>query len=520
MLGASVARASPTLLTNEYQLAGANLVLADVGPETVVAVAPSQRAERHGDVGSLLAFGAGAPAPVARVRFGEVGGEFSGAIRFAASASREVVLGTGISYAYKGQLPSTYEALLSAPLGQRLLSAGLAGECPLTKQAREEFTEEGGPLSHTTIAASGDVVAYDSFGCVIVHDFASGLQRTIPLEAFLAPWGETRAGKRSVAGAGWASTLRLGGRLLAFRANPASPGGPAAVVVENIDSGEILYRAALPPDAWLGSQRVGPTFDIDSDGTLLVDDANSCTATVANVFAGRETHPLGIAACAVRRVLSGRALLLVPGRGEDRLLAWSSLQAPQANVIADLGRDGVLEPALAETDGASVVYAVSDCQAPRIYRAALEDAGTARTPPSRCPIRTARQATLTRSGLSLQISCPLGCEGGAEAQIGSRAELRRGQGSYVGPGGLPSYSLAPGGRQRLWLTEGWEELKPLLRQKTRLVRIVFDTNTPAGHSPFIFDDAYGATARELGVRSETNTVAILPVAIRLHIGRH
>lgn len=496
-LGVRDAHADPILVTRSFALAGDQGELALDGRGALIGTQPGDRALRAGDVGTVRLFQPGKPPTVVgRVAFTPTNSEFGGSMSFAASPSRIVLLGSGVS-SFKGVVDTWHEALLSGPLGGPLQTQGIASECPLPEVPRRTFGEERGPVNHVAVAVSGEVVAYDSFDCVIAHDFGSDMQRVISAERYTGL-------------PGWGTILRVSGRLLAYRASAASPRGLSSVVIDDIDSGQELYRTQLPADYRIGGQLLGPTFDIQSDGTLVVADARTCTALVTRITQAT-TRPLGVRACAVRRVTSGRALLVVPGPQHHRMLAWTPLQAPRAHVIADLGPSGVLEPALADMDEKTVLYALSGCQAPSIYRASLLQAGTPPSPPSRCPVRIARRATLTPNGLFVRIACPLGCEGNADATAGTLRDRRHGKGGYVGPDGLPHFSLAPGRSENLQLVEVPEELDPFIHDGAGLVRLGFEVAAPPSSSPMLFGDEHGETARSLGVRSTTSETVIVPV---------
>jgi len=46
---------------------------------------------------------------------------------------------------------------------------------------------EAGIPAHSSIAIDGELAGYDSYGCLVVQDFATGLKRVIPLPATLDP---------------------------------------------------------------------------------------------------------------------------------------------------------------------------------------------------------------------------------------------------------------------------------------------------------------------------------------------
>jgi hypothetical protein len=517
LLGAPAADGEPTLVTNVHPLSSADGQLATAGPTTLVA--GSERPAGESEVNVVRSFAAGhPPAVLARVELKPDNPEgFSDSQTFAASSTRIVVLVDGSGAIYKGTGRAVYvrleAGLLGAPLQQ------LPGECPLSQTQFEGYEEQGFPWSHSAVALDGEVVAYDSYDCLFVADLAAGgPQRVIALGAPLDPIRRELFAKKYLRLTGWETRLRVAGRLVAYRANPTGAGGGAAVVVYDIDTGRALYSVPLPAESELGGFAIGPSFDVQSDGTLVIADALRCTASVSTI-ARPLPRPLGIPACAVRGLRGGRVLLVVPGPGQDRLLAWSPLESPSAHVIADVGRFGTLEATPAETDGASVAYAIAGCEAPSIYRAPLSEPGTPPTAPSRCPVRVDGHATLTAKGLSVHLRCPLGCEGSVESRFGTRRQLSRGRGRALGERLSAFYSLAPGRAKALTLLSAEYAAtveRTLVRDRSRVVKLELTTQTPASNSPLLRE---GEDAHKLGVVAEQRTHLIIPIDVRLHTRR-
>jgi hypothetical protein len=528
LIGAPVADGEPTLVTNVHPLVGLVGQLAVVGSTTLVA--GSEGSVESSDVSVVRSFAAGRrPSVLVRVEIRPGNPEgVSNSLAFAASPARIVALDQGSWTTYKGTGWSRVSRVEAGPLGARLQQ--LTGECPLSNTQFAGYEEGGSPWDHSAVALDGEVLAYDSYYCLFVADLsAPGTARVIALPAPLEPIEQERLAKKYVRHTGWETPLRVAGRLVAYRANPPTAGANAAVVVYDIDSGRVLYSVPLPAEDEIGEFAIGPSFEVQSDGTLVIADARTCTASVSTI-AQPVPHPLGIPACAVRGLHEGRALLVVPGPARHRLLAWSPLESPFAHLIADVGRFGVLEAAPAVTDGASVVYAMAGCEAESIYRAPLSQPGMPPAVASSCPVRIGGHATLTAKGLSVHLRCPLGCEGHVESLFGTRTQLRRGRGqplpepfpsqSTAEPLGEPpaaSYSLTPGQGTMLKLVpaEYVGALKrALAHYRSRLVKLELSTETPTSRSALAGEDA-----RKLGVVTPRRRNLVIPIDVRLHAGR-
>ena len=101
------------------------------------------------------------------------------------------------------------------------------------------FTSEAGIPAHSAIAVDGEVVAYDSYGCMVVQDFGNRPQTAGQLDATLSP-----VVKGTLQQLSEGTTLRVAGRLLAYRKNPPGGEGPASVVIYDIDTGGALSGPA------------------------------------------------------------------------------------------------------------------------------------------------------------------------------------------------------------------------------------------------------------------------------------
>ena len=244
-----------------------------------------------------------APETVASVTV-KLYGEGGHSLLFAASPSRIVVLDEGSNGGYKGAGGVPFERFESGPLGGLLgpLTEGCSLAPGLDRglaEGREEAIDR-----HTNIAVAGEVVAYDSFGCVMVQDYDSGLRRTIPLQATLDPFkphdslNPAHPIEYWLESGGWETKLRLAGRLIAYRANPPSGVGKAAVVVYDIDTGRDLYSAPLPRNYLQVGNILSPTFGLQADGTLVIADARTCTApSVLRRIQRLECCPFACARC-------------------------------------------------------------------------------------------------------------------------------------------------------------------------------------------------------------------------------
>jgi hypothetical protein len=159
--GAAGAGAYPTLVTSAYQLGGIEKPsLALDGDATLVGAF-----RRHGP-NVVRSFAPGQPSHVV-ARVSVLGG--SGEMLFAASRTRIALL----DVAYYEDGGGRLEALKSGLLGGTL--EPLPGECEFAPGLDEATTEAIPP--HSIVAVDGEVVAYDTYRCVIVRDFASGVTR-------------------------------------------------------------------------------------------------------------------------------------------------------------------------------------------------------------------------------------------------------------------------------------------------------------------------------------------------------
>jgi hypothetical protein len=502
---AASAHAQSTLVTDSYQLAGERSELALAGDATLVGSPDGETTNL------ILSFALGrAPQVIARARLRPVSGEFGDSMYFVASATRFVMLDQGSSFAYKGTGETRYEKLLSGALGAAALD--LSPGCGLAPSIDQEVGIEPGVPRHSALAIDGEVVVYDSFGCVMVRDFATGLERVIPLEATLAPV----VGK-SVQYLKLAQMLSVAGRLVAYRANQPDGEGPASVVVYDIDSDRQLYRVALAEAQPTSEDPERPTFALQSDGTLVIANPTTCQATVSTL-ATPAPSPLGVSACEVSALHDGRALLVTPGPGRDRSLAWTSLQAPALHPLADLGVGAALQPTPAQSDGSEVVYALAGCWAPSVYRTPLVEPGAPAKPPSDCPVSAPlHRVTLTAKALRFRLRCPLGCEGNLEAQLGTARQLRSKEGGESITGSLPNVSISPGGEKTFSLPcNAEEEAAPAARALARRLRrgvrlelgLDFHIDTPAGN------DLGDYEAQQLGVRFSESSHLTLPIRLQ------
>jgi hypothetical protein len=508
----SPASAAPILVTNTYPLAGeSDLALAGIA--TLVGT------EAGSDTNVVRSFTPGqAPKTIAKVTL-DLGAESGDSMRFSASPSRIVLFDQGVSYGYKGSEATYYETLESGSLGGPL--SNLTAGCELTPSLDETVSDEEGRIRpHTAIASDGEVVAYDSFGCVVVRDFASGLQRIIPLEATLDP-----VESNYLEYLPQSALLHVAGRLIAYRANPHGGEGPSSIVVYDIDTGSELYRVALPSEAQPEGRpdREAPTFDLQSDGTLLIADPAFCTATVSTI-ADPSPRALGIPACYVRGVRSGRALLVAPGPQDERLLEWTPLQAPAPHPIANLGKQGMLETVAPEMNETDVVYGLSGCY-PRVYRTTLTEPGAPPALPKSCPVLASTpHATLTSRSLRVSLHCPLGCHGSFTAWIGTAKQQRTGKGgtyigseAYTGSPAQTKYSLAPNQHKTFSLLPiGEYDESPTVRSLARQLRrnahlrLVLTCET---YNPNV-EGLSAERARELGIPLQRFTSLSVPITLQ------
>jgi hypothetical protein len=259
--------AAPALVVNSQLFGWPESGLALAGPATLVAI-------DGGETNLVRSFAPGrALETVASVTL-KLYGEGGHSLLFAASPSRVVVLDEGSNGGYKGTGGMSFERFESGPLGGLLspLTEGCSLAPGLDRGLAEE--REEGIDRHTSIAVAGEVVAYDSFGCVMVQDYGSGLRRTIPLQATLDPFKPHKSVNPAhpieywLDSGGWETKLRLAGRLIAYRANPPSGEGKASVAVYDIDTGQDLYSVPLPRNYLQVGNILSPTFGLQTDGTL------------------------------------------------------------------------------------------------------------------------------------------------------------------------------------------------------------------------------------------------------------
>ncbi len=425
----SSARAAPTLLTSSYQIAGEEAI-GLAGDATVVAGDEGERAN------IIRAFVPGArPTVLARVAPSTGDSTLAGLVQLAASSARLAVLDVGDVPGYKGSPGTRYPLLASGPLGGALQEQ-TAG-CQLAPVIDPSVTHfEEGFLPTHAIALDGDVLAYDSYGCLVVEDFSSGMPRIIPLQATIDPVSKGRLIELSTA-----SLLQVAGHLVAYRSNPPGGEGAASVVVYDIESGTVLYSVPLA-DFELG-ERPPPTFALQADGTVVIASEPSqgvCAATVS-APAHPSPTPLSVSACSVYGLNDGRALVIAPA-ASGRMLAWTSLEDPALHPIADLGREAELATTRPATDGINVAYSLKSCWRPDVYMTALTEPGAPPARARRCPIVVAaNHATEGRSHIKVRVACPLGCEGELEASAGTTAQIRHDRAPTVA---RTRISLAPG----------------------------------------------------------------------------
>jgi hypothetical protein len=500
----SLALASPTLVNDRYPLAGERSELALDGPATLIGGSESETTN------VVRAFIPGKPPKViARATIQPRSGEFSDSMFFMASGSRLVILDHGRSFTYKGSGEFHYERLLTGLIGGPLTE--LANTCLITPTLDESV---GGPIpAHSAIAIDGELVAYDSYGCVVVQDFATGAKRVIPLEATLDP---VINGALQQLGSG--TTLRVPGHLVAYRRNPLGGEGPGSVVVYDFDTGEDLYQVPVLS---------GPaTFDLESDGTLVIAHQSFCIATLSTA-ADPSPQPLTVPACRIQRLLDGRVLLVVPGEGKERELAWASLQTPALHPIANVGVEpelenepATLESTLANMNETEVVYTQRSCWAANIFRTSLAEPGVSPPAPATCPITVVpHTAELTSKALRVRLHCSLGCYGNLNAHVGTAKQVRTEEGGERITGiGLPNVSTPPGGYKTLTLLprEGGEEaptarkLVRRLQRKQRLyLRLDFEIETPVTEALQSEEEA-----KKLGLVYHTFPHIVVPIHLQ------
>lgn len=423
------ARAAPTLLTGSYVIAG-DEAIGLAGNATVVAGDEGERAN------VIRAFTPGAR-PTVLARFAPSTGtsRLAGWVQMAASPARLAVLDVGYVPGYKGSTGARYPLLATGPLGAALQEQ-TAG-CRLAPSIDPSVVNfEAGFLPTHAIALDGNVLAYDSYGCLVVEDFSSGMQRVLPLQATIDPVSRGRVVELPTA-----SLLQVAGHLVAYRSNPPGGEGAASVVVYDIERGTVLYSVPLPEAA--GEEMPPPTFALQADGTLVIASEPSPGVCTATVSAPAQPSPvsLPVPACKVYGLHGGRALVVAPAT-RGRILAWTSLEEPALHPIAELGREEELTTTRPVTDGTNVAYSLKSCWRPDVYVTRLTEPGAPPARPGRCPIVVAAgHATRGRSRIKVRVACPLGCEGELEANAGTAAQLRHGRAPTVASRWI---SLAPG----------------------------------------------------------------------------
>jgi len=498
VVAAPAPAAGPALVTSHYGLAGWE-ALGVAGGATVLAA----EGERTNTVLSLVP---GSPPHI--LAKPHTSGEGGGTTSIAVSSARLAVFQQGYEPGYKGSPGSWSQAVFASALGAQLQEQKLG--CSAAPGLDEGVRGEPGIQEHSAIAVSGDVLVYDSFGCVVVRDLASGFERTIRLQATIEPVFREYIDTEP-------SVLAVAGRLVAYRANPQGGEGAAAIAVYDIDAGHELYR--VPVGAADGVN--GASFALQADGTLVVARSKACTATVTTP--GVPTAPLGVPACFVEGVAEGRALVVAPAAGGHRELAWTSLSEPALHEMADLGPGGALLAAEPRLSGSTAVYALRDCTAPHVYRAALSAAGLASAPPPSCPLHVAAHATLTRRGLAVTVRCALGCEATVSAlHTGRRSELvEAGAGTTIEGFEEPYLKVAPRGAHTLRMVPEEEEPRPAIRTLRRLaarlrghqrvlLRIDFRVATPASGPSSLYAGEGGS---EPGAPRPSLVHAIVPLAL-------
>jgi hypothetical protein len=500
LAAAGSAEAAPTFVT-EVNPRASDEPLALAGPATLVAGFEGEKADL------VRSFAPGRP-PVVIARV-HPKGEGSGRIDLVGSTSRIGLLEKGVTSGYKDCCATYYRSVATAALGGPVTA--LTAGCFLAPTLDETADPEGGILANSAVALDGEVLAYDSYGCLVIHDYASGLQRIVPLQATLDP-----VDQGTIADLAAGALLRVAGRLVAYRANQPGGEGPASVAVYDIDTGSELYRVPLPPE---GSSEPAPTFALQSDGTLVIAGGASCTATVSTV-AHPAPVPLGVAACEVDGLHNGQALIVTPGPGDHQALAWTPIKGAMIHPIADLGVHGTLQSITPVMDETDVAYALNSCWMPTVYRTTLTEPGIPPAPPASCPVIVSpHHATLTSRALRVRVSCPLGCRGELEAHAGTMNELRQAEhGRNVITQGLPNISVAPGHSATITLVpEEQEDPRPLTRALTRMLRrrhgldlrLDFYVQTPSAEGAISPHNA-----EELGVLYGTRSHVVVPIKLQ------
>lgn len=445
------AQASPRLVSLGYELAGAQS-LAMTGSNTLVAA-------QGDDANSILSFAPGRkPVVIGRPR--QIGDGLDDS-ELVASSTRVAVRQSGSFTGYKGCCDLGTTSLFTAPFGHLLQSPPV--ECRIAPGLDPSVGDEPGVLAHYAVALDRDVLAYDSFGCLEIADFASGLRRMIRLEATLDPVRAHQVRKEP-------SVLAVAERLVAYRSNPSGGEGPGLIVVYDIDSAQTLYRVPVPaaePDN-------ETSFSLQSDGTLIVDESHDCRATIVSPI-DPSPQPLGISACAVYGVTEGRVLFTEPTAEGHLVLAWTTLQPVSPHIIVDFGKGGALQAAAPKISGTEAVYALGSCYKPHVLRTALSEPGTPPPTPATCPVHGAGYAKITRRGLTVSVRCPLGCTDGNlnGVRVGTEQQLQTAHGGTLVEPNYPNFSAPPKKTVRLLLpeqTESPEEHVTLLRKLMHTLR--------------------------------------------------
>ncbi len=486
--------AQPTLLTNRLPLSqeqSQSSELAFAGDAALVGVWGG------GTTNLIREYASGRPpASVARSVVASPSSEFGDSLTFAASETRLVVMVHGTGSSYKGSSDIHYESLLGGRIGSPL--AELRGPCTITPSLDPSVSRLE---AHTAVAAEGEEIAYDDYGCLIVVDYATGVKTTLALPATLEPVSGERLWR-----APESSLLRLAGPLLAYRENPPGGEGPAQVVVYDLNTQSALYRVPLPAEPAAYERSSGPpTFGLEADGTLLIANPSGCQATIST--SGEPApRPFGVPACEIAAVRDGRALLSAPAAGGTREIAWTPLQQPVLHPIADTGAEGVLQKALPALNESEVLYAQAGCYTPAIYRTSLADPGVSPAPTHSCPVAAA-DAKLSSRSLTVRLHCPLGCWGNLSAEVGTAREAREGHGGQRVSDVLPNVSALPGDYETVALLPSeFESVTPakLLARARRsahlYLRLDMSIRSPTSQP-----------GSEYSVSNESHPVAILPI---------
>lgn len=493
---AGTTSAAPTLVTRPAQLAGSESI-AIAGPQTLIA-------SRTDESALVSAYVAGqAPKEIVRPDDGLFNVELS------ASPSHVAVFGSGETPGYKGS-GTPYRFVESGPLFGSL--AKPTEECMLAPTLDESIDTGGEFFPSSTVAIDEEVFAHDSFGCVIAEDLASGAAHVIKLQATLDP---VFAGGKQLAQLRRSALLTVAGQLLAYRANALGGEGPASVVVYDLATDGQLYSVPLPP--YHGDERP-PTFALEENGTLLVANAQSCSATLSTP-ATPTPAPLGVPACEVAGLQEGRALIVAPRNGSERALEWTTLAAPALHEIAGLGSNGLLEAATPVLSAGDVAYAIGGCWGPDVYRTSLSEPGQPTTPPATCPAHVAARARLTKRGVSFSLSCPLGCHGEYEATTRLTSSTRVASSRRGGRLGSGSFSLSPGASKTITLPQGEtppEGAYAAFRKLRRRLRAGLDAELDlslATDTPLAEGERFGEGRADARDGETAQPVAVIPVKL-------